>query len=58
MRPASALPESTRLEGVVEFEVGEGGEGGTAVGCAVGVGDGKALEGGVAEQVERWRPEG
>ena len=42
-----------RLERVVELEAGEGGDGGAAVGRAVGIGDGEALEGGVAEQIER-----
>jgi len=38
------------FELVEEFEAGEGGDGGFAVGGAVGVGDGEALQGGVAKR--------
>jgi len=55
--PASAFPESTNcaawamfsavtsgLEGVVELEAGERGDGGAAIGSAVRIGDGQPLE--------------
>ncbi len=38
-----------------ELETGEGCEGGSAVGCAVGVGDGEALEFWIGEGGEGWR---
>ena len=38
--------DEARLEGVVELEAGERGDGGTAVGRAIGIGDGETFEGG------------
>ena len=45
------------LELVVKVEAGEGGDGGAAIGCAVGVGEGEAAEVGAAEQIEGGRRE-
>jgi len=37
------------------MEALKGGDGGSAVGRAIGIGDGEALEGGRAQQIERRR---
>ena len=45
------------LELVVKVKAGEGGDGGAAIGCAVGVGEGESAEVGAAQQIEGGRRE-
>jgi hypothetical protein len=49
--------DDARLELVVELHPGEGGDGGAAVGCVIGVGDGEGHEARIAESVLRERLE-